>query len=278
MVLTSASAISACRLRGPRSVSNRARIRSLWPREHGAYVQLLAPLATALAANAPDIAAAAIAIAAGLAFLASEPLRVLVGDRGARQRELAGCAARRRLAWLGGSALLVGGAGLALAPLAALAATCVLAVPIALVFALSSRRAVHTLAGELVVAAVLSGVSVPVAIAAGTTSGRAVLIWCAWSAGYAATVIAVHHVLAGHRHRASISLSPRLAMLGALCVLTIALGLHDPVGWLAMSLLLPAALIVIWCPSATRLRALGIMFLVSSIAAMTYAVLATRAS
>ncbi|HET7503266.1 MAG TPA: YwiC-like family protein [Kofleriaceae bacterium] len=67
-----------------------SRVRSLWPREHGAYVQLLAPLATAMVATRPTIAGAAIAAGACLAFLASEPLRVLLGARGARLQETAG--------------------------------------------------------------------------------------------------------------------------------------------------------------------------------------------
>ncbi len=53
--------------------------RSLWPREHGAYVQLLVPLLTALIATRGSAAGAAIAIGACLAFLASEPLRVVLG-------------------------------------------------------------------------------------------------------------------------------------------------------------------------------------------------------
>jgi hypothetical protein len=55
--------------------------RSLWPREHGAYAQLGAPLATAIAMQAPTIGALALASAACLAFLANEPLLVVLGHR-----------------------------------------------------------------------------------------------------------------------------------------------------------------------------------------------------
>src|SRR5262249_5958355 len=50
--------------------------RSLWPREHGAYAQLGAPLATALARQVPTVPAALLAAAACCAFLANEPLLV----------------------------------------------------------------------------------------------------------------------------------------------------------------------------------------------------------
>jgi len=252
------------------------RLRSLWPREHGAYVQLLVPLATALVATTPVIASAAIALGAGLGFLASEPLRVVLGDRGPRQRELAGARARRRLVPLATGALITGGTGLALAPAAAIAVTCVIALPIAIVFALSRRGAVHTVLGESIAATALAGASAPVAIAGGMRPADALMIWCAWSAGYATTVIAVHHVLARHRHAASRADVPRVIALVVLCVAIVALGLHEPTAWLAIPLAGLAALVLIRPPRATRLRAVGIGFLVSSVVAATSAVMTVR--
>ena len=64
-----------------------ARRRSLWPREHGAYAQLAAPLLTALVIVRPTVAAALLALAACIAFLANEPLLVVLGHRGKRMRE-----------------------------------------------------------------------------------------------------------------------------------------------------------------------------------------------
>jgi hypothetical protein len=254
------------------------RLRSLWPREHGAYVQLLVPLATALVATTPVFAAAALALGAGLGFLASEPLRVVLGDRGARQRqrELAGARARRRLVPLATGALITGGTGLALAPAAAIAVTCVIALPIAIVFALSRRGAVHTVLGEIIAAAALAGASAPVAIAGGMRPADALMIWCAWSAGYATTVIAVHHVLARHRHAASRADVPRVIALVVLCIAIVALGLHAPTAWLAIPLAGLAALVVIRPPRATHLRAVGIGFLVSSVVAAATAVITVR--
>jgi hypothetical protein len=86
------------------------------PREHGAYGQLLLPLATAVAIA--DIHASAIltSIAALAVFVAHEPLVVLLGRRGARARR---DQHRRAVAWLvisGGIALAAGIGAVAATP------------------------------------------------------------------------------------------------------------------------------------------------------------------
>ena len=90
--------------------------RSLWPKEHGAYAQLLAPLALALVHGPITPASVALAIASVLAFVAHEPLLVVLGLRGTRAAREEGPRARRHLLALGGGALALGAAGLALAP------------------------------------------------------------------------------------------------------------------------------------------------------------------
>ncbi|MBK8937310.1 MAG: YwiC-like family protein [Polyangiaceae bacterium] len=76
--------------------------RSLMPREHGAYGQLVLPAAAALIAW-PSFGGAALAVAATAMFLAHEPALVLLGQRGARARAELGAAARSRLTVLGRS-------------------------------------------------------------------------------------------------------------------------------------------------------------------------------
>jgi hypothetical protein len=79
------------------------------PREHGAYGQLLLPLATALAIADVDAAALLTSTAALTAFVAHEPLSVLLGRRGVRaRRELH----RRAVTWLVISAGIAIAAGL----------------------------------------------------------------------------------------------------------------------------------------------------------------------
>ena len=69
----------------------------LWPREHGAYVELLAPLLTALLFLPFSTASLAYASAACALFLAHEPCLVLLGLRGARTRGLLAGPAMGRL-------------------------------------------------------------------------------------------------------------------------------------------------------------------------------------
>ncbi|MDE3154816.1 MAG: YwiC-like family protein, partial [Acidobacteriota bacterium] len=89
------------------------------PREHGAYGQLLFPLVTALALGRPGAAALALAAAAIAAFLAHEPLLVLLGQRGTRAARERGPEARHWFTGLAAMAAIAGAAGVRLAPQAA---------------------------------------------------------------------------------------------------------------------------------------------------------------
>lgn len=138
-----------------------SRVRSLWPREHGAYIQLAVPLVTSLLATNLSLAAVAIAIGAGFAFLASEPLRVVLGGRGPRMREAAGARARTRLALFAALAVTAGGTGLALAPAPAAWLALPLAPLGAFVIVASRRGNVQTVLGECIAAIALAGAGSP---------------------------------------------------------------------------------------------------------------------
>src|SRR5262245_5043376 len=84
---------------------------SFWPREHGAYVQLLGPLLSALVFGPVTPLALVLAGVACAAFLAHEPLLLLLGQRGPKLYREHACAARWRLALL--SALVLTLAALA---------------------------------------------------------------------------------------------------------------------------------------------------------------------
>lgn len=251
--------------------------RPLVPREHGAYGQLLFPLATALALGRPGLASAALAVAAGLAFVAHEPLLVLLGQRGARARREDRPRARRALAALGLGAAACAAAGLALAPPAARLA---LALPAALAGAVGALVLLHrekTLAGELVVAAALSSAGLPVALAGGVPLPRAAAAWVAWVLALAAATLGVRVVLA--RGRAKGGRTAGGAAHAAATVLLVAAGfalaarLGVPAG--AAWALLPMALLsLVACLGrvpARRLRELG--WAVVGAAAVTMAAL-----
>lgn len=250
--------------------------RSLWPREHGAYVQLLVPLATALIATGGSVAGGAIAVGASLAFLASEPLRVVIGARGPRLREAAGARARTRLAVLGVAALLCGGVGLWRAPTAALWLSALVAAPLAAVLLAATRRAEGTLAGELGAAIGLAGAAAPVAVAGGMRALDALTIWGGWALAFGATVIAVHHVIARHRRGPTRATVARWLAIAATAAGLAALIAVAPVAWFAAPLVLAAAAVLLVTPPATRLRAVGFAFFAISLVAALCAISAAR--
>jgi hypothetical protein len=247
--------------------------RSLWPREHGAYIQLGAPLVASLIATSPEGSAFAVALGAMLAFLASEPLRVLLGDRGPRMQVHAGPRARRRLALLGTIAVVAGGLGLAFGPRASLASTALIAPPIALLVIAARRRTLDTLGGELVAAVALCGAGVPVAVAGGMAIGDALVMWGAWSLAYVLTVIAVHHVIAHHRDASAPSNARRWTVL--VCAVLAALIAIDVTARFVVPLAGVALAVIVRPPPATRLRTIGFCLLAgSAVSAVCAAVVA----
>ena len=221
-------------------------------------------------------AADAIALGAGFAFLASEPLRVVLGGRGARMRELDGPRARSRLAALATLAVIAGGTGLAFAPRAAIWLTVLLAPLIGFVMVASRRGTVQTGVGEIVAAVALAGAGAPVAVAGGMDLRDALVIWFGWSLAYAATVIAVHHMIARHRHARPPADARAGIVIVLLCAALTAWIAAFPSAWFAIPLEIAAVLVFIWVPRATRLRAVGMVFLASSIVAALCAITTVR--
>ena len=175
------------------------------PREHGAYGQLLFPLVTALAIGRPALASLALALGLLAAFLAHEPLLILLGLRGSR-------AARERrkdaIVWLG--ALVIAAAVLAIAGVAGAAAVVrySLAVPAALAavvgfFILGGRE--HTISGEIAVAVALSSCGLPVALAARAAVDRAAICWLVFAVAFIVSIVAVHSLITRWRARGGLT-------------------------------------------------------------------------
>lgn len=171
---------------------------SLWPREHGAYVQLLGPLLCALLFTAHSALALAIAAAAVAVFLAHEPLLVLLGRRGGRARATEGRRAARLIAALGSLVLLVviwaalRDGGLLLALLAPGTLSLAAAATI-----LSGHE--RSLPGQLLSTAALVSFTVPVLVASGRTLPAALQFGSGWLLVHSgATLVARAYV---HRKR-----------------------------------------------------------------------------
>jgi hypothetical protein len=254
--------------------------RRLLPREHGAWGQLLLPLAAALAMGRPAAAAWLLAAAAVLLFVAHEPLLVLLGRRGERARAAEGGRAARWLGVVAGLGAVAGAAGLLLAPPAARLAAVLPALLAAAVAALLRLGLEKTVAGEVTVAAALSSAAAAVALAGAVAPAAAAAALCAWVVSFAAATLAVHAVLG--RSRSGGAAGPRslhAAGVAALWVLAAAL-------WRAG---LPAALPLAAAPTAVlalatclapvpprRLRELGWAFVATSAAALAVLVAGLR--
>ena len=165
----------------PRSGRRPGGRRSMLPREHGAYAALLFPVLTVVAAGQPTVVAWLLIAAAGVLFLAHEPMLVILGRRGSRIARERAATARILLALYGVAGLVLGGAGLwiasrsvqitALAPLSFALMT----------FVFSSEGLAKTGIGQALVASALSLVALPVGLACGLTFAVSICVAGAWT-------------------------------------------------------------------------------------------------
>ncbi|MFO0583268.1 MAG: YwiC-like family protein [Anaeromyxobacter sp.] len=191
--------------------------RALVPREHGAWGQLAMPLLGGLLLGRPAVAPAALAAAVVLAFLAHEPLLVVLGQRGKRLRDEEGERARRWLALEGAAAAACGALGLWLAPPLARAALGAAAVLGAIVAVLVSRKLEKTAPGELLVIAALSVAGGAVALAGAAAPEVALAATLAWILSFGAATFGVRAVLARLRSKGAEDPGTRQAALAAGC-------------------------------------------------------------
>jgi hypothetical protein len=227
------------------------------------------PLVTALAIGSPTPAALLLAAAVVLAFVAHEPLLVLLGQRGRRAVEEDGPRARRRVAALAAASLLAGGAALALAPVQARPAL-LLPVGLALVVGLLVwRRLETTVPGEIVVAAALASGGFAVALAGGATLRAAWASLATWVLAFAAATLAVQVILARSRSRGERDPGPLhaalSAALGGAAFALAAAGLPTVVGWATLPTALLSVAVCLGRFSPRRLRQLGWSIVASSV-------------
>jgi len=156
--------------------------RRMIPREHGAYAELLFPIVTVFLGGLPTTSTWLLAIGAIAAFLANEPLLVLVGQRGNRVKREEDGRAKRALLIFTMFALGAGLLGLALAPRAAQIAVVLPLLLGGALIMLAIEGLERSMFGEALAAAALSSIAVPLGLSArlGLTAALAVaLIWAA---------------------------------------------------------------------------------------------------
>lgn len=190
------------RARGGRSPENLADsnfvARSLLPKEHGAYAQLLIPSLTALACW-PSIAGVAIAVAGVFGFLLHEPALVATGRRGAGVRARHGKRAFKRLVVLGLAASFAAGYAVIATPSSAWWALIVCGCAAGVVTVVAVAGWERSIVGEICGAAALSATAMAIAVAAGAPAQVAVACWSVWICGFGATVFSVRGVITQHK-------------------------------------------------------------------------------
>jgi len=261
-------------LASPQSQVSSPPVPTVFPKEHGAYGQLLFPLLTSLAVGHRTPSAVLLACAAASAFLAHEPLLVLLGQRGPR-------AAReqrsRAIVWftasviataaLAGAAIRETRAGISIA--GALLVPTALAVVLAIVIV--SRRE-HTIGGEILAALTFASLALPVARAAGAAQFVAVTCAAVFAAVFVAATVCVHAVIARTRRPPSIGTRAAGAAVAIGSVVGLwLLGRWDLVSNLSFAAAVPACVVSLVAGlgmrSAKRLRVVGWSLMVTTLMA-----------
>jgi hypothetical protein len=242
-----------------RSSLPRRGTQAFWPREHGAYAQVVFPLATALWLGRASFSSIALSLAILAAFLAHEPLLIVLGARGAAVRREAGPRARRQGALLGSASAAAAGFALFYAESPVRWAAAALLPAVALAVALTLTRREKTIVGEMLVGLVLAFAAVPVALAAGLAIRAALQAAVAWSAVALVGTATVHALLARKKRGA---LAPSRALLAVCALLSAAaavFALSGRGGWplAAIPMTFVAAAALLLGVSPKRLKRLG---------------------
>jgi hypothetical protein len=231
----------------------------LWPREHGAYAEVLFPLGTALALGQFSLPSIALSIAIVLAFLAHEPVLVLLGARGGALQREAGPRARVQGAWLAAASAVAGALGLSAADSPTLWATAALLPILTLVVTLTLTGRERSLLGEALIALLFAFAAVPVSIAAGSSVAAALQAAATWSVVFIAGTATVHALIARKKRGA---LAPTWVVVATCAVLSLGAALAALSGqgwWLAAAtpMMLVCAAALVFGLSTKRLRLLG---------------------
>jgi uncharacterized membrane protein (UPF0136 family) len=246
---------------------------SLWPREHGATAQFLLPLATALAISRPRLAAAAFAVCALAGFLAHEPVLILLGRRGGRQRRELAIPARRRLKELALLAIVTGIFGALRAPPAALLAGAATALFVAVASLILHAGREKTLVGELFAAITLCASSVPIALAGGAPLTSAVAVASSWATVFVLGTLTVHTLLQRIGGAAVVAVAVTAGVAG------IASATYGHVLW-PIGLVPPAiatAVLLLVRPGAKHLRRIGWSMVAADLGALLLFIVGLRA-
>jgi len=233
---------------------------SLWPREHGAYVQLALALLCGAALGRSWRGAAQAVLTAGL-FLASEPVLVLMGRRG-RQAATDKVRAGLRLLLIGSVTLLAALFAWGGAPAPALLSLFPAAALGGVLFLLFLARLERTAGGELVAAWAFAACAGCVAALGGAGGPRARALTFFLAGLFSLGTALVHcHLIALKRGGSWLPRAIAFALGVALTAWAWVLARHGARAWTGPAVYLPMTLaaLSVWLapPEPRRLKALG---------------------
>lgn len=255
----------------------------MFPKEHGAYGQVILPLLAAFGVAGSSAAGLLFAVAVIAGFLAHEPALVLLGLRGPRAtRELRWSARRWLAASLIVSAAAAGGALAVISPAVRWSVAVPLAPALLLTIAVLSGRE-KSWYGEVAASLAFAGTSVPISMAGGAPIATALAIAVPFALLFVASTLAVRVVILQVRRggdRQAAASTRRAAFLVAGCGAAV-------LAWAARGSILPASVLAAAAPglatavvvaarppSPARLRVLGWTLVAVSIATAAIVIVA----
>lgn len=249
---------------------------SLFPREHGAYGQMAFPLVTSLAVAGVTSPALLIGLAAVAAFLAHEPLLVILGRRGLRAKRTEWHHAIAWLAVSGGTTLGSGIVALWLVPSGVRWSFLLPLLPTLFLAAALSAKVEKSAYGEIAVALAFSLLAIPVCLAAGASTSTAVAVGTTFASVFVTGTLSVRVIVlrtrgGGNLRTVRITRFLLFALVASIAAGLTAAGVRDVLPWTTLLAAAPglslAALLVARPPPPTRLRRVGWTLVSTSAAA-----------
>jgi len=248
----------------------------MFPKEHGAYGQLIFPLVTSLLVAGVTGAALLTAVAACAAFMSHEPALVLLGRRGPRAVRETG---RRAIAWWSissAAAVVAGGLALWLVPASERWAFAYPVVPAAIFAATLAANREKGAIGELAAAAAFSSLAIPVCRVAGAPAAVAFAVALAFLGVFLASTLAVRVVILkvrGGGNAAAVRATRRafFMVVGVMLTVLVAAGFRDALPWAPLLAITPSWMVTttvaVRPPPPARLKQIGWTLMSASLAA-----------
>jgi hypothetical protein len=251
------------------------------PREHGAYGQIVFPLAAAFIVAGVSTAGSLLALAVVAGFLAHEPAAILLGQRGPRARRELGAAAARSLAAFAAIAAVASVTAVIAIEPSVRWSLFVPAAPAVVLAVAMIRGCEKSWYGETAAALAFSTVPVPVTMAAGVATNVAWAVAIPFAVLFITTTLAVRVVIlrvrsGGNPRATAATQRATLTICAASAAIIVALVLTGWIPWWVVLATAPGPLaataVVIQPPAPARLRSLGWMLVgVSTLTAVIVA-------